>query len=135
VKKTNLQKNVFSIFLNQNIGGGKLRLRSKLWIVTDEGEKLFGDGPYRLLLGVQKTGSLKKAADEQKMAYSKAYMLIKALEQRLGIKLLNFYKGGKGGGRAELTGDGLKLLEKYGEFRKRAQDYLDELFAAYFKEE
>jgi len=112
-----------------------LQLRSKLWIVTDEGEKLFGDGPYYLFLGVKETGSLKKAALKQKMAYSKAYMMVKALEERMAEKLIVFHKGGRGGGRAELTDAGEKLLAKYGEFRSRAQTYLDELFAAYFKEE
>ncbi|GAV22979.1 winged helix-turn-helix domain-containing protein [Carboxydothermus pertinax] len=110
-----------------------MRLRSKLWIVTDEGEKLFGDGPYRLLLGVQKTGSLKRAADEQKMAYSKAYMLLKSIEKRLGVKIINFYKGGKNGGGAVVTAEGQKLLKKYEQFSTEARNYLNELFKKYFE--
>jgi molybdate transport repressor ModE-like protein len=71
-----------------------MKAACKIWI--DQDGKVFGDGPYELLKGVEKTGSLHKVADEMRMAYSKAWTLIRLLEQRLGFPLEN-----TGGERAD----------------------------------
>lgn len=76
-------------------------------------DKSFGPGPMRLLEGVQRTGSLHKAAAEMGMAYSKAWKLLKGLEDQWGFPLLESKPGGQGGGKSVLTQQGQKLLVRY----------------------
>ena len=57
---------------------------TKLQIFDDSGEKFFGEGPCRLLRLVEQTGSLRCAAMEMGMAYSKAMKLLKQAEAALG---------------------------------------------------
>ena len=45
---------------------------TKITITDDNGIKFFGEGPCRLLRCVEKTGSLRAAAMEMEMSYSKA---------------------------------------------------------------
>ena len=54
----------------------------------DHGGKAFGDGPFELLKEIEATGSLHKAAAQMEMAYSKAWKLLRMIEQRLGFMLL-----------------------------------------------
>ena len=69
-----------------------------LWIKSDDGTKVFGQGPYRLLVLVDKLGSLNKAASEMGMAYSKALNILKNAERELKIELLEREIGGVKGG-------------------------------------
>ena len=76
-------------------------------------EKSFGPGPMRMLEGVIKTGSLQKAAAEMGMAYSKAWKLIRGLEEEWGFSLLIRQTGGSKGGGSSLTEDAEELLSRY----------------------
>ena len=49
----------------------------------------FGRGVASLCLGVRQLGSLNAAAKEMKMAYSKAWRIIKETEAALDMQLLN----------------------------------------------
>ena len=49
-----------------------MKAATKIIFFTDTGEKFFGEGPYRLLMAVEETGSLRAAALSMEMAYSKA---------------------------------------------------------------
>jgi molybdate transport system regulatory protein len=69
-----------------------MRLQYKLWL--DYRGRAFGDGPARLLAGVQEWGSLRKAAQELGMSYNKAWRILHAAEQRLGFPLLDRSVGG-----------------------------------------
>ena len=45
---------------------------TKITFLDENGEKIFGEGPARLLHNVAKTGSLRAAAMAMDMAYTKA---------------------------------------------------------------
>ena len=45
---------------------------TKIIFVDDTGEKFFGEGPARLLRGIEDKGSLRAAALSMEMAYTKA---------------------------------------------------------------
>ena len=45
-------------------------------------------GTIALLRGVERTGSLNKAAKEMKMAYSKAWTLLRGVEENFGAPLI-----------------------------------------------
>ena len=94
--------------------------------------KCFGPGVAQLLHAVQQLHSLRAAALSMDMAYSKAWTVIKNSEKALGFSLLDSTTGGKGGGGASLTPEGLRLLTAYDTFCSRLHDAADELFQEEF---
>lgn len=67
-----------------------LYVQHKLTLTTvtkDYHGAAFGRGTYALLQGIERHGSLNKAAHEMRMAYSKAWRLINEAEKQLGVKL------------------------------------------------
>lgn len=111
-----------------------LKLRYKLWIEKNR-EKVFGDGPLDILHRVERTGSLRQAAEEINMSYSQAWNLMKSLEKRLGFHLLKRKVGGERGGGSEISEGARDLMMKYETFRERADKSLNLLYKGIFKEE
>ena len=72
-----------------------MKVGYKVWIDNDG--KAFGEGPYQVLRQIEQTGSLHKAAIELNMSYRKAWLMIKAIEKRLGFPLLERKVGGVSG--------------------------------------
>jgi molybdate transport repressor ModE-like protein len=80
---------------------------------------VFGEGAFELLKGIQEKGTLTASAQDLHMSYRHAWGIIKQMEENLGQAVLVTYKGGKdGGGGAELTSIGKKLLTTYLKFKK-----------------
>lgn len=96
--------------------------------------KCFGPGVAQLLHAVQELHSLRAAALSMDMAYSKAWTVIKNSEKALGFPLLASTTGGKGGGGASLTPEGLRLLTAYDTFCAGLHDAADTLFQQEFSE-
>lgn len=94
--------------------------------------KCFGPGIARLLHAVDRLHSLRSAALEMEMAYSKAWTIIRNSEEALGFKLLTSSTGGKGGGGAALTPDAVRLLDAYEHFCRAVEQYGDSLFCEHF---
>ena len=74
-----------------------------------EEKSAFGPGIAKLCLGVREHGSLNAAAKAMRMAYSKAWRIIKETEDALGVQLL--IRDGAHG--SELTPEGKQLLDTY----------------------
>ena len=105
---------------------------TKIQIIDDNGEKFFGEGPWRLLCLVEETGSLRCAAASMEMAYSKALKLIKQAEGALGFPLTQRTAGGKDGGGSTLTPEGRAFLRKYEAYRDACVQANRQLYAQYF---
>ena len=105
--------------------------RVSLW--SDEGEKCFGEGPYRLLLGVDRLGSLNAAAKELGMAYSKANRIMGRAERLLGAALTEKHIGGSGGGGSALTPAARELVKRYEAFRADCAAAAEASFARHFQ--
>lgn len=101
-------------------------------LFTDE--KCFGPGVAMLLRRVQALRSLRAAAQDMGMAYSKAWTILRTAEQELGFKLLVTTVGGKNGGGATLTAEGAAMLEAYEGFQQALRSQGDALFQKYFSE-
>lgn len=106
------------------------QLRYKIWF--DRDGKVLGKGPYELLSGVQKFGSLSESAKSMNMSYSKAHGIIKRMETNLNVKLINTHIGGTGGGSSELTEAALLLMDRYKSFSEECQDSLNKIFIRHF---
>ena len=107
-----------------------MKVACKIWI--DQNGKAFGDGPYELLKGVEKMSSLHKAADQMGMAYSKAWKLIRTMEQRLGFVLLDRKVGGRSGGGSSVTPKAKEFMSNYEQFRKELDVMINKIFQKHF---
>ncbi len=105
---------------------------TKITLTDDNGIKFFGEGPCRLLRCVEKTGSLRAAAMEMEMAYSKASRLLKQAEENLGFSLTTRIAGGKDGGGSRLTPEGKQLLIQYENYRDACIQANRELYRKFF---
>ena len=105
---------------------------TRITLTDDNGIKFFGEGPCRLLRAVEKTGSLRAAAMEMEMAYSKANKLLKQAEQALGYPLTARSTGGRDGGGSVLTPEGRKLLEQYEAYRDACVKANQALYRRFF---
>jgi molybdate transport system regulatory protein len=102
----------------------------KIWL--DNNGKAFGDGPYELLRRVEKGISLHRAAHQMGMSYSKAWRLIRTLEERLGFALLVRKVGGQSGGGSNVTSQGKDLMNHYGRFRRDVERGLEKIYQKHF---
>jgi molybdate transport system regulatory protein len=118
-------------------GGGLLEeeLSFKLAIRLFKGEKAFGPGIATLLRTIEQTGSLQKAAESMEMAYSKAWKMIKEMEQLWGFPLTYRDIGGINGGGSSLTPEGRFLLERYELFTAIVSQNCCEVFSEYYSED
>ena len=105
---------------------------TRITITDDDGNKFFGEGPCRLLRCVERTGSLRAAAMEMEMAYSKASKLLKQAEQELGFPLTTRVTGGKDGGGSKLTPEGERWLRQYEAYRDACIKANQALYRRYF---
>ena len=95
-------------------------------------EKCFGPGVATLLHKIQGLHSLRSAAMDMNMAYSKAWTIVKNAERELGFPLLSSTTGGRHGGGAVLTPEGEALLAAYDGYCARLREMADSLYEEYF---
>lgn len=110
-----------------------MKALTRIIFVDDENEKFFGEGPARLLRGIEETGSLRASAEGMGMAYTKALKLIKNAEIALGFSLTRRVVGGKSGGGSVLTKEGKEWLEKYEQYRNACVEENRKLYRKYFE--
>lgn len=111
------------------------RLSAKIRIHLQTEDKCFGPGICTLLDEVKEAGSLRKAAMNMNMAYSKAWKIVKQCEKNLGFKLLISTTGGKNGGGAVITDEAEQFMSAYREYCDEVERFskkvLDEKFEFY----
>ncbi len=107
-----------------------MKVACKIWI--DHNGKAFGDGPHEILKGVEKTGSLHQVAAQMGMSYSKAWKLIREIEQRLGFPLLERRVGGQSGGGSQITPQAKELMICYARFQREAKCAIEKIYAKHF---
>ena len=100
--------------------------------LADADSIFFGPGKARLTETVERTGSLQEACKEMGLSYSKGSHMIKNPERQLGIRLVERWAGGSGGGGSRLTGEGKDLLRRYQDLCRRVQADTEQVFPEYF---
>lgn len=99
-------------------------------LYTDE--KCFGPGVAMLLERVERLHSLRSAAIDMDMAYSKAWTILRNAERTLGVKLISSTTGGRHGGGAVLTPEGEQMLAAYTAFSQEVRECGEALFQKHF---
>lgn len=105
--------------------------RSKVWLEVN-GQPFLGDGRYRLLMAVERSGSINAAARELGLSYRKVWAQLQAMEASAPFPLLERRTGGKGGGATRLTPAIRELLESYNRLRQKARQETDRCFEEIF---
>ena len=109
-----------------------MKASTRITFFDDQGEKFFGEGPARLLRGVEEQGSLRSAAMAMGMAYTKAMKLVKQAESSLGYSLIARTTGGKDGGGSILTPEGKRWLLTYEAYRDACVKSNQALYRQFF---
>ena len=88
------------------------KLNGRIWIETADG-KVLGRGRIELLERIIASGSIRQAALQMKMSYKQAWDLINHMNRHFGSPVVISKRGGKGGGNATVTENGLKAIDQF----------------------
>ncbi len=98
-----------------------MELKLKIYITDADGKKFMGIGVLWLLEQIRRCGSIRRAAEEMGISYSKAYQMLSTLEEALDIAVLERKKGGASRDGAGLTPLGLRLIDRYNYFQEEVK--------------
>lgn len=79
-----------------------------------------GPGKVDLLESIGREGSISQAARERHLSYRRAWNMVDTMNQCFKQALVVSITGGKGGGGAQLTATGGKVIDLYREMEKKA---------------
>ena len=104
---------------------GKSNIGFRIWLQYQE--KVFlAPGKAELLEQLDKTGSLKKAAESMGMSYRKAWYSIQQVNANAPKPVVSISRGGAHGGSSHLTDYGRKLVDFFKEVCSDCNDFLAE---------
>ena len=109
----------------------EIQVRSKVWLEA-QGRPVLGPGRLELLKYIDEQGSISQAARLLKMTYRKAWGQIKAMEEQMGLPLVQKQTGGLGGGGARLTLEARRLLSNYIRLARGIEEEVDRRFQEIF---
>lgn len=102
----------------------KFTVDGRIWI-TSSNESSIGEGKILLLEKIHKLGSLRQASIEMKMSYQQAWNIINILNHQLEKPLVVLRRGGKDGGKAEITDFGLEIMSYYRNLQLQFKQFLN----------
>ncbi len=91
-------------------------------LLKRDGEFVISQGRVKLLMLIEKTGSLSESAKELKMSYRHAWGIIKKIEEAAGFEVIRTHRGGSDKGGSVLTERGKELLNTYHELKREHSD-------------
>ncbi len=111
-----------------------MEIMAKLYLVSGEGQKFMGIGVLWLLEQLRTEASLRSAASKMGISYSKAFAMVKNLEEYLGVAVIERKRGGAKREGSTLTPFGEEFLTLYDQFQIEAKERLTEPFDQFSKE-
>ncbi len=115
----------------ENLQDREIRPRIKVQLTGSE--PFFGPGARALLECIREEGSVRDACEKMGLSYSKGRKMLDRAEKELGYTIVERSPGGKNGGGARVSDDGLKLLEKYERFEKELTEAAEEKYREIFR--
>jgi molybdate transport system regulatory protein len=109
----------------------KVYLKSRQWLVDDQGKMIMGEGRQRIFELIQQTGSINQTAKLMKMSYRGVWGKIKATEEHLNKRIVLTER--RHGSR--LSDEGKRLLRDYARLKRECQRGDEEIFKAIFRDE
>jgi molybdate transport system regulatory protein len=111
--------------MSKREGKGRVSLRVKLWVEVEGRKGALSDAGADLLEQIEVCGSLSEAARKLGFAYRRAWLLVNAMNDAWGDKIVVTATGGKQGGGARVTDRGKALLRSYRDLQLRLEHLLD----------
>jgi len=93
-------------------------VQASVWIEKD-GELYIGGGRAALLEKLEKLGSIAAAARAMKLTYRNAWLWIDDMNRLAPSPLVEKIIGGAGGGHAQITDEGRRVIAQYHELRTK----------------
>jgi molybdate transport system regulatory protein len=105
-----------------------LRYETKIWMVNQQGEAVFGSGLAKLLEEIDAHHSVLEAVKHMGMSYRYALHRLTTAEERLGQPLVTRLRGGaKGGGSSEVTEFGKSLVKRFRNAQQEIQGCIEKI--------
>ncbi len=108
-----------------------MEYKFRFWLIKNN-RKVFGEGPLTLLKKVEELGSLRQAAFAMGMSYSKAWKIMKQIEEGLQIQLLERTIGGRAGGGSTITSEAKVFMKQYETFVARINELINKEMDTFF---
>ena len=108
--------------------GDKIKPEYKIWLSTESGEGIMGDGKWQILKAIEKMGSLMAATELLGLTYRRTWGDLKKIEAQLGFSLLDKSRGGKEGGTSTLTPEGKRLVKAFDQLHSKVDDVIQLAF-------
>lgn len=105
-----------------------IQLNYKIWLSTDKGENILGDGKWQILKAIEEHGSLMAATDALGLTYRRTWGNLKKIEKILGVSLLEKSRGGASGGSTHLSKEGKKMVNAFDKFHTKYDTLLNKAF-------
>ncbi|MCP4600866.1 MAG: LysR family transcriptional regulator [Proteobacteria bacterium] len=104
-----------------------MNVHAKIWLETDNGKLLLGEGRLEIFRTIERTGSLSATARELGMSYRAVWGKVRSTEERFGVKLVNGVSGGPNHGGTQLTQQAKIFIARFEEFDRRARAAVNEI--------
>ena len=78
-----------------------------------------------MLQKIEETGSIRKAAEEMKLSYRKAYYSVDQINKLAEEPVVIMIRGGKDGGKSVLTDYGRNLISRYKKLEGEISAFLE----------
>jgi molybdate transport system regulatory protein len=98
-------------------------INGRIWLEKD-GEKVLGHGRVELLERIHNSGSIRQAALQMKMSYKQAWDIIKHMNTHFNSPVVISQRGGKGGGSALVTENGLNIISEFHQLQEKLKKFL-----------
>jgi len=103
-----------------------LTIKFKIWLETEDKSGILGDGKWKLLKTINETGSLKAAMKQHGLTYRKTWDNLNKIEEIFGFPIINRQRGGKEGGKTELTPQGRAIVTAFDKFHAKYDPILSQ---------
>ena len=110
--------------------GLTFRLNGRLYIESER-DRFLGPGRIELLEKIVEYGSISKAAAAMQMSYKKAWDLVDSMNSQANTFLVLTQTGGKNGGGAVVSPEGLRAIAAYKSLQQRFQAFLEQETASW----
>ncbi len=110
----------------------KRSIRPRIKVQLVGREPFFGPGVRMLLKYIMEEGSVREACEKMNLSYSKGRKMLDRAEEELGYTIVERSPGGKNGGSARVSEEGIRLLKQYERFEKELIQTAEEKYREIF---
>jgi len=107
-------------------------LKQQLQLVTRDENSVINEEGFKLLTEIRHEQSIVAAARNMGISYRKAWGLLRQIESVLGFQLVGKHRGGKDGGKTELSVEGIELNDAYLDLKSRLDGAVHDHVKSFF---